>query len=864
MIYSNNSSTKSLRKCLACALLSLPAFAGNPIPAEIPPYDGAPPATDKPVKIYIFSGQSNSLGFGRPEGGDLPYSSILLSADPKIKATKMPTGSAGVLPHYVFTSENGPERGAIAKIFEGDYAPEKDYSNMTPIRSETVALGDVKAQIPFVSGHTTVVEGFIEVPMTGMHELHSGYGDSEYAVVKVNGQKVYSKLSEKPASISKIKLEAGQRHPVRIAYTKGGQAAFWMEVVGLKPKGSLRYMIEEHGQFTHLVDDKGEWIVRGDAHVNNTFMGKGKDVPYSPVWRGNSFGPEVGFGSVLATYHDEPVIFMKVDIGNRSLGWDILPPGTETRVIDGKTVPGYGMILDKAGNAIKAPPGRWYAGKQYDEYTKSIHHVLDNFEKIYPQYAEQGYEIAGFVWWQGHKDQNDIHASLYAENFANLVKAWGREFDAEDAPWVLATIAFEGWALDGAGKKVAEAQLSVDGDAGVFPGHKGKVKTIEARDFWRRAGDSPKNQGYHYNHNGETYYLVGDALGRAMVELKGGKVEPRVHRQYEDLPESWPEEPSLAEAAQMLYTQEFMSPWAKGPNKPTKSELAAMAPAFKPFIIGSQIPHYIDTKLNIGRHIHKGTRATTIVSGDADTEDAKRHRNSIVSSSLDGLISLYNTVGIDDYDWKDFGPEMHLGEWHYYSFTPSEPVTDKFLSQYREVKMPAGMENWYAVDFDAKAAGWKTGQAPFGQKNGKQVPLRSSASPLCRSDVTPNTLWENDALFIRQTFEIPLLQEGHRYRLVVGGGNGAFAGEGYAVYINGKLFSEETSAKFKEGGISGRYFLDDFVPELESGEITVAVKSFLRRAGHKGKAAPPEGHLSVWLQEAKMPALLLEKVEQSN
>jgi hypothetical protein len=27
------------------------------------------------------------------------------------------------------------------------------------------------------------------------------------------------------------------------------------------------------------------------------------------------------------------------------------------------------------------------------------------------------------------------------------------------------------------------------------------------------------DQGYHYNRNAETYLLVGDALGRAMVEL---------------------------------------------------------------------------------------------------------------------------------------------------------------------------------------------------------------------------------------------------------------------------------------------------------------------------------------------------------
>jgi hypothetical protein len=45
------------------------------------------------------------------------------------------------------------------------------------------------------------------------------------------------------------------------------------------------------------------------------------------------------------------------------------------------------------------------------------------------------------------------------------------------------------------------------------------VKTVEARDFWREVDVSPKNQGYHYNRNAETYMEVGNALGWAMAEL---------------------------------------------------------------------------------------------------------------------------------------------------------------------------------------------------------------------------------------------------------------------------------------------------------------------------------------------------------
>jgi len=37
--------------------------------------------------------------------------------------------------------------------------------------------------------------------------------------------------------------------------------------------------------------------------------------------------------------------------------------------------------------------------------------------------------------------------------------------------------------------------------------------------FWKSTGVSPTTAGYHYNGNAETYMMVGDSLGRAMVEL---------------------------------------------------------------------------------------------------------------------------------------------------------------------------------------------------------------------------------------------------------------------------------------------------------------------------------------------------------
>ncbi len=37
--------------------------------------------------------------------------------------------------------------------------------------------------------------------------------------------------------------------------------------------------------------------------------------------------------------------------------------------------------------------------------------------------------------------------------------------------------------------------------------------------FCRESSVSPADQGYHWNQNGETYYLIGEAMGEGMLNL---------------------------------------------------------------------------------------------------------------------------------------------------------------------------------------------------------------------------------------------------------------------------------------------------------------------------------------------------------
>ncbi|MEN9573021.1 MAG: hypothetical protein RL514_876 [Verrucomicrobiota bacterium] len=51
------------------------------------------------------------------------------------------------------------------------------------------------------------------------------------------------------------------------------------------------------------------------------------------------------------------------------------------------------------------------------------------------------------------------------------------------------------------------------------PEFRGNVAFVGTKAFWRPIEASPSNQGYHWNTNAETYWLIGEAMGRAMLKL---------------------------------------------------------------------------------------------------------------------------------------------------------------------------------------------------------------------------------------------------------------------------------------------------------------------------------------------------------
>ncbi len=824
---------------LAVTLICGTVMAAD-VPAVLPQPDGTPPSGGK-VKVYILAGQSNMVGFGYLKDSRPVYPSIFLSADPNIKIGRMPVGDSALLKHGVFqTAEKSALTGAKVSIYAGAYSEGVDYTSMKPVKEETVALGSVDARLPYIDGpHTTVVKAFIDVPMSGLHEVHPGFEESTYAIALLNGREVYRREMGQDAVVTPVMLMEGERYSISITYLKTGSAAFWLKHIDLKGKGDLASLNQE-GKYTWFTDVNGEWTVRHDVTYWETRVSKeesGSGGPLSTNSNGRFIGPEVPFGYVMGTYHKEPVLLIESSMGNRSLSFDFRPPSS------GKT---------------EEEKENQYCGLEYDLMLEGVYKTLKNIDKVVPDYKGQGYEIAGFVWFQGHKDK-DVPKEVYEKHLVNLIHDLRKEFNAPKMPVVVATVGFNGMEMDPGHFMTWEAQMAV-GDPDQHPEFAGNVASVDTRPFWRSRGESPTNTGYHYNHNAETYVLTGDALGRAMVALKGGDVEPLTP----------PNRPVQQPDVEYIYSDAVTGNFNKrGPHYGSEYYLE-MGQALKPIIMEEMVPGFIEAAFQPdSRGSLKG-----IVTGDKPQK-----MPTDIRSDLDTLIEYYDIAGISDFAWKPFGPEMKSANWSYFSFDPPEKQEWAKSDRFRKITFPAGMENWFAPEFDPSHSGWKTGKAPFGRMGDKLDHLRARCSGShCGCSELPNTFWEKEVLLMRQTFDIPPLKKSHAYRLILGGAGCDRTGEGFAIYVNGKLLTEVSGGFYRYTGIRGSYLYKDLLPDFKGGEVTIAVINFLRYVYFRNvtiyhgphpdwrrKQVPPHGHVTMWMEEAKLsPAILKAASEKTD
>ncbi|MEZ5301993.1 MAG: sialate O-acetylesterase [Verrucomicrobiales bacterium] len=321
----------------------------------------------------------------------------------------------------------------------------------------------------------------------------------------------------KEADLSKpvqVYILMGQSNMLEMGKVKGGD-------------GSLEHAVKEKGLYPYLADDAGNWTVRKDVRYARVMGsgGPGNTKFINNEWMtvsGGKIGVEIGIGHQVGHAVDAPVLILKSAIGNRALGWDLLPPGSEGfEFTDSKgetwVHPGYKGSPEKWKKGEEPKPIGWYAGLQYEGDVSRAKEVLAKLDEYYP--GAKGYEIAGFFWWQGDRDsRSEALSSRYEHNLVNLIKQLRKEFDAPEAKFVCASLGqTEKGATDGGGK-ILDAMLAVDGESGKYPEFKGNVAAVYTHPLSKGS-----SSGAHYGGNAETYMNVGEAMGAAMVKLLSGK-----------------------------------------------------------------------------------------------------------------------------------------------------------------------------------------------------------------------------------------------------------------------------------------------------------------------------------------------------
>ena len=188
-------------------------------------------------------------------------------------------------------------------------------------------------------------------------------------------------------------------------------------------------------------------------------------------------GPEFTFGMTLDKRLDEPVLIIKAAWGGKSLYSDFRPPSAG------------------AYNNNEKESGHYYRLA-----IAHVKDVLENISRVSPGYKKsQGYELCGFVWFQGWNDL--VNGSVYPKRYspggydeyaklmAQFIRDVRKDLSAPKLPFVIGVM--------GAGGPVSEFKGGEKRYAGVnqyfrdamaaptkLPEFKGNVTAVLTEKYW--------------------------------------------------------------------------------------------------------------------------------------------------------------------------------------------------------------------------------------------------------------------------------------------------------------------------------------------------------------------------------------------
>ena len=192
-----------------------------------------------------------------------------------------------------------------------------------------------------------------------------------------------------------------------------------------------------------ILDANGQPVVCNNAWITYLTARRGEETRlHGKVEVGYGFdderiGPEYGFGIYIDKALDEPVLIIKTAWGGKSLAVDFRPPSA------GLYEP---SATEKQRGSVPAKEKVGYYYREMIRFVRTTLKDAESIRKVVPDYeAEQGYELAGFVWFQGWNDMcNGHHIEQYTENMIHFISDVRRELDAPTTPFIMGILGVYG------------------------------------------------------------------------------------------------------------------------------------------------------------------------------------------------------------------------------------------------------------------------------------------------------------------------------------------------------------------------------------------------------------------------------------
>ena len=240
------------------------------------------------------------------------------------------------------------------------------------------------------------------------------------------------------------------------------------------------------------------WISSIDTSEDSGVKEGKLTVGYGAGGRDPKIGPELTFGITMQNHVGEPILLIKTSWGGKSLNTDFRPPSAGPYEFNQQQLENFKKRGKDLAEARKEKTER--TGVYYRLMLEHIHKVLAEIRRVYPDYdAKAGYELAGFVWFQGWNDMVDGSTyptrgqpgsyDAYSKNLAHFIRDVRRDLKAPKLPFVIGVM--------GAGGPIAKYGPDQKRYAGIhgefrkamaapakLPEFKGNVTAVFTENYW--------------------------------------------------------------------------------------------------------------------------------------------------------------------------------------------------------------------------------------------------------------------------------------------------------------------------------------------------------------------------------------------